>query len=310
MAVRAALQLGLFTPLASGPMTAGDMADALGVKPRRLEALLYQLVLSEFLTVSDGRFANTDMAAYYLVEGSPTYVGAIHGIWTENFNALMQTAQSIRTDTAQNKVDFSRISHEQLGRFIKGLHGSAVATGRSLSKQSQFAEARSLIDVGGGSGGLAIALCQEHPRLQATVLDLPAVIPFAEEMVEEAGLADRITVDTVDIVNDPIEGDFDIAIARALFQVLPADQCGRAAQNIGTGVTRGGTLFVIGFATDDSRLSPTEAVGLNLIFMSMFDGGQAYTESEYRRWLSDAGFAEISREPYLMGNSLITARKT
>ena len=67
MAVRAALQLGLFTPLASGPMTAGDMADALGVKPRRLEALLYQLVLSEFLTVSDGRFANTDMAAYYLV---------------------------------------------------------------------------------------------------------------------------------------------------------------------------------------------------------------------------------------------------
>jgi ribosomal protein L11 methylase PrmA len=250
------------------------------------------------------------MAAYYLVEDSPNYVGAIHGLWTENFNALMQTAESIRTDTAQNKVDFLRMSHEQLGGFIRGLHGTAVATGRNLSKQSQFAEARSIIDVGGGSGGLAIALCQEHPQLQATVLDLPAVIPFAEEMVEEAGLADRITVGTVDIVNDPVEGDFDIAIARALFQVLSAEQCSRAAQHIGAGITRGGALFIIGFSVDDSRLSPAEAVGLNLIFMSMLDGGQAYTESEYRQWLSDAGFSEISREPYLMGNSLITARKT
>ena len=33
MAVRAALQLGLFTPLAQGPMTAEELAVSLGVKP-------------------------------------------------------------------------------------------------------------------------------------------------------------------------------------------------------------------------------------------------------------------------------------
>ena len=310
MAVRAALQLGLFTPLASGPMTASELADALSVKPRRLEALLYQLVLSEFLTVSDGRFANTDMAAYYLVEGAPNYTGGIHGVWTENFNALMQTAESIRTDSAQNTIDFSGMSHEELGGFMRGMHGPSVAVGRSLSKQSQFVEARSLVDVGGGSGGLAIALCEEHPQLHATVLDLPSVIPFAAEMVEEAGLADRIKVESVDIVNESLTGEFDVATARALFQVLSAEQCGKAAQNIGAGLTRGGTLFVIGIASDDSRLSPADAVGFNLIFTGMFDDGQTYTESEYRHWLANAGYADISREPYLMGNSLITARKT
>ena len=309
MAVRAALQLGMFTPLARGLMTAGELADALGVKPRRLEALLYQLVLSEFLTVSDGRFANTDMAEYYLVEGAPNYIGGIHGLWTEQFNALMQTAESIRTDTAQNRIDFSGMSREELGGLMRGMHGPSVAVGRSLSKQSQFAEARNLIDVGGGSGGLAIALCEEHPQLHATVLDLPSVVPFASEMVEEAGLSDRITVISVDVVNDPLEGEFDIAIARSLFQVLSAEQCCRAAQNIGAGLILGGTLFVIGIVTDDARLSPTSAVGFNLIFMGMFDDGQAYTDSEYSRWLTNAGFADISREPYLMGNSLITARK-
>ena len=42
MAVRAAMQLGLFTSLAQGPRTAEELATALGVKSRRLKALLYQ----------------------------------------------------------------------------------------------------------------------------------------------------------------------------------------------------------------------------------------------------------------------------
>lgn len=310
MAVRAALQLGLFTPLARGPMTAQELADALGVKPRRLEALLYQLVLSGFLEVSEDRFGNTAMAAYYLVEGTPNYLGGVHGVWTEQFNALMRTADSIRSDTAQTKIDFSGMSQEELGGFLRGLHGMSVAAGRNLAAQPQFSEAESLIDVGGGSGGLAIALCEAHPQLHATVVDLPSVVPITAEMVEEAGLADRITVKTADILNNPLEGEFDVATARALFQVLSADHCSKAAQNIGAGLTNGATLYVIGFVTDDSHVSPPFSVGMNLTFQSMFDDGQAYTESEYRRWLTEAGFADISREPYLMGNSLISARKT
>ena len=68
MAVRAALKLDVFTPLAQGPMTAGELAASLGVKPRRLEMLLFQLVLAEFPEFRDERFANTAMAAHYLAK--------------------------------------------------------------------------------------------------------------------------------------------------------------------------------------------------------------------------------------------------
>lgn len=309
MAVRAALQLDVFTPLAREPMTAQELANELGVEPRRLELLLYQLVVSDFLKLQDSRFANTEMSDYYLVKGTPNYVGGIHGVWTEQFNALMKAAESIRTDTAQTKIDFSNMSPEELGGFIRGLHGMAVATGHSLAGQPQFKIAESLIDVGGGSGGLAIALCQEHPQLHATVVDLPSVVPITAELVDEAGLADRIRVETVDILSKPIEGTYDIATARALFQVLSADQCKVTAKNIGACVASGGTMFVIGFVTDDSRIAPPFSVGMNVVFVSMFDDGQAYTESDYRSWLTDAGFIDISREPYMMGYSLIIAQK-
>jgi ubiquinone/menaquinone biosynthesis C-methylase UbiE len=309
MAVRAALQLGLFTPLARGPMTAAELAEALGVRPRRLEMLLYQLVLAEFLELRDRRFGNSAMADHYLVEGRPTYIGGIHGQWTEQFYGQMKTAESIRTDTPQAKIDFSAMSQEELGGFLRGLHGRAVAAGRSLADHPCFREARNLVDVGGGSGGLAIALCEAHPHLRATVFDLPSVVPIAREMVGEAGLADRITVATADILQEPLPGGFDIATAQALFQVLSAGQCREAARNIAAALPSGGNLFIIGFVTDDSRLSPSIPVGMNMVFLNMFGDGQAYTESEYRTWLAEAGFTDFEREPFLMGNSLISARK-
>lgn len=156
MAVRAALQLDVFTPLAKGPMTANELADELGVQPRRLALLLYQLVHSEFLELQDGKFANSEMSACFLVKGAPNYMGGVHGVWTEIFSALMKTAESIRSDKGQTKIDFSSFTPEELGGFIRGLHGMSVAAGRDLARRPQFAEARNLLDVGGGSGGAGL----------------------------------------------------------------------------------------------------------------------------------------------------------
>lgn len=309
MAVRAGLGLGVFTALGQGPMTAGELADALGVKPRRLEFLLLQLVLGEFLELRDGRFSNTAMAAHYLVEGTPDYIGTVYESWSNYWHTQMVTEQSIRTDRPQAKLDFEGMSTAELSGFLKGLHANAVSAGRNLAKHSSFGRAKRVIDVGGGSGGVAIGLCQMHPQLSVTVVDLPAVVPVAEEMVGEAGLADRITVQVGDPTRNPLSGDFEIATARSFFQVLSADDCAAAARNIAAAIPSGGELFIIGYILDDSGLSPKVCVNQNLMFLNSFENGEAYREARYRDWLTDAGFVEIVRRPEAQGRSLITARK-
>ena len=45
---------------------------------------------------------------------------------------------------------------------------------------------------------------------------------------------------------------------------------------------------------DNSRTSPPEQVAFNLLFLNMYDGGQAYTEQEHRDWLEQAGFVDAA----------------
>ena len=74
-AMLAGMQLDLFTPLKNGPMTADNMANAIGVGAPRLRLLLYALVANGLLTEKDGRFSNTAEADRFLVKGSPSYMG-------------------------------------------------------------------------------------------------------------------------------------------------------------------------------------------------------------------------------------------
>jgi hypothetical protein len=62
-----------------------------------------------------------------------------------------------------------------------------------------------------------------------------------------------------------------------------------ALRYIAAAIRPGGRIYILGQMLDDSRLSPTSAVNGNLAFLNAYDGGQAYTEGEYRQWLSEAG---------------------
>jgi hypothetical protein len=50
-------------------------------------------------------------------------------------------------------------------------------------------------------------------------------------------------------------------------------------------------------------------VGFNLVYINVYDEGQAYTEQEQKDWLEEAGFDSFKRTILEDGSSIITARK-
>jgi len=308
-AMVAGMKLDLFTPLSKGPMTAEQLAEALGVKAPRLAQLLFALVSANLLTVNDGVFANTQESDHFLVRGKPTYLGGRHSFYTARYKEVMQTADSIRSGSPQAKIDFSTLSPDVMEQYLHGLHLATKAAGRELVNRLDLSSCRQLLDVGGGSGGVAIAIVAACPHIHGTVLDFPTVVPITRRFVEEAGMTDRIEVVANDVVQGSVTGSYDVAVLRAIIQVLSQAEARQALHNLFQVLEPGGRIVIVGQVLDDSRLSPPESVAFNLVFLNIYDEGQAYTEHEYRTWLTEAGFVDIERTLLGGGDSLIMAGK-
>ena len=309
-ALLAGMQLDLFTPLKAGPMRAEQIANAIGVDVAKLKPLLYALVAAELLTVEGDRFANTDEANHFLVRGSPSYMGGVHPLYADLWDAALQTAKSIRTGQPQAKHDYTQMPREALETFYQGLHPGALTTGHTLVNGYGLSSCQKLLDVGGGSGGVAIATAKACPHIQATIVDVSNVTPITQRFVTEAGVSDRVKVITGNIVEAPLDGSFDAVVLKSFIQVLSPGDAQRALKNINATMAPGGVVYILGIGIlDNSRISPRGAAIANTIFINIYDEGQAYTEAEYQDWLTGAGFMDFKRDALPDGLGIITAQK-
>jgi hypothetical protein len=311
LAMLAGMQLDVFTPMKDGPMTAEQVANAVGVKADRLRLLLWCLVAAGLLTEKDGRFSNTPEANHFLVKGISSYMGNMHANYSSAWAWKLKTAESIRASAPQAKIDFSNSPPAELEAFLRRINASTVAATRSLLARQDFSSITTLADVGCGGAGLALTMAKACPHLGITAIDLPQIAPIAQKIVNEEGAADRVKVLATDVLSGPLPGSYDAAILRALLQVLSPQDARVAVKNIAAAINPGGTIYIVGQILDDSRTSPPEAVWFNLNFINTFDAGESYTEREHRAWLGEAGFVDIERAkvPLAQGLGLMTARK-
>lgn len=309
-AMLAGMKLDLFTPLKDGPMSAEQIAEAIGVGCAKLKPLLYALVVADLLNVKGEFFSNTDTANRFLVKGGPSCVVDKHEILSDLWSAALKTAESIRTGVPQAIHDYANMSKDELQQFFRGQHPYAIEYGRDLIARYDFSSYRTLLDVGGGSGGLAIAVTDAIPNIQATVVELSTVTPVTQHFIDEAGAGDSIKVVAADVVRDSLPGSYDAAVMTALLQVLSPDDARCALKNVSRVIKPGGEIYIRGAGIiDNSRTSPTDLVSFNIVFVNVYNAGQAYTEQEHKEWLEEAGFEGFKRTVLPDGGSIITARK-
>lgn len=309
-ALHAGVTLGVFTALADGTLSAQDVARSLDVETGRLERLLYALVATGLLEIRDGGFRNSDEAAAYLVRGKPGYLGDEHQVLDKIWHADLLTATSIRQCEPAAQHDFGSADPQASREFFRGLAPIALTFGRRLAEMIDLGAVNSAIDIGGGPGHALIGLREAKPGLKLTLLELAASIDLAKELLANEPLADGMNFEIGDIVQAPSATTHDLAILKAVIQVLSSQAAAAAIRNAHASLNSGGRLFISGVGIlDDDRLSPTDAVFYNLTFMNIYSDGASYTRSEYSRWLSDAGFVDIAFGTMSTGSVLISARK-
>ncbi|MCP4122505.1 MAG: hypothetical protein GY751_12200, partial [Bacteroidetes bacterium] len=231
-AMLAGMQLDVFTPLKDQPMDAESLATVLKVKEKKLSPLLYALVSADLLTVENGIFSNTVEADTFLVKGLPAYMGGLNEFFSGLWHATLKTSESIRTDEPKAKHDWSTLPKEELLKYFRSQYPASLRSGMQLAQKADFSKTNRLIDVGGGAGGLSIGICNVHPKIEATVVDLPQVVSFSNQFISEAGLSDRITTMGADLINSELEGSYDVAVLRAFIQIMKPEHARKILKSV------------------------------------------------------------------------------
>jgi len=152
LALRAGLDLGIFTRLGGDAATADSLGAALKVEPDRLSRLLYALASIGLLDVEDGQFRNGAEAAEFLDASKPTYRGGDHALLREIWGADLLTAESLRQNRPAALHDFSEAGPEAAAAFSRMLAPGGLMFGRNLAQEMDLSKVGSVMAVASTQG--------------------------------------------------------------------------------------------------------------------------------------------------------------
>ena len=218
----AALDLGLFDFLdREGPSDREKIAQGIGINVMFSGCFLNTLVDIGILSIQDEKYANTPAVSDFLIGSSPFY----QGDWiryTSNgtywWNNLVSSLKCQQPEIA----DFKAWPSESLIDSIaqETLRGEMQTVTKTISRWDGFSKARSLLDLGGGHGLYAIALCQINPRLGGVVFDKPHVIDRTSHYIKRYRMEEHLSTKGGDICTDHLGSGYDIVImSQVLYQL-------------------------------------------------------------------------------------------
>ena len=190
-AIMVGTKLGVFDLLADRTLTAGAAAQGLGVNEAALEKLLNLLVATGYLSSDGTHYGLTRLARKWMPGDAPGSLRDSMLLRFLEWQAIEQTEDFVRTGKA---VDVHRLIHgEQWGIYQRGMRSLARLSAGEVTRRIRIvAGARTMLDVGGAHGSYSAAFCRRHPRLMATILDLPEAAESAISILAEERLGDRV----------------------------------------------------------------------------------------------------------------------
>ena len=302
----AAVELGLFGALSGGrSATQPELEAALGLPERPVELLLAGCASLGLVDKDGDHYRNSALSEAGLVPGGPHDLsGAVGYFDTRSWRGWGRLTEALRTDRpttwdpdVQDSL-FAAEDEEMLDRFWSAIHNIGRSTARAVADAYDLSGHRRLLDVGAGSGCYPIELCRAYPELTATCYDLPHVVPLAAAEIDRAGMAERITTVAGDFFADEqLPDGHDVALLAAVLHDWDEDTGRMLLAKCHDALPPGGVLLICEMLLDDDRTGPPPAALMGLNMLVETEGGRNYTEGQYRDWLLDAGFREVTRLP-------------
>ena len=325
-AIVAADDAGVFMALAEDPATIEELAARLDFDVRATGILMRLLGSLGLLMTRDERFQLADQARQYLVKSSPFYWGHMMRVAVSEWHrdtalAKLKAKGSASTAGPQGtpgrrrapagRPTVGRPAKSRLARPTRSRHRCTRTPCRRRSAPPATTISRAsndILDVGGGSGCFMIAFAQAHPKIKATILELPSMCEAAATYIEAGAVGNCVDTTAINMFRDPWPKGYDAIFFSNIWHDWNFRTCAWLAERAYEALPPGGRIMLHEMLLDDDGAGPATTAAFSML-MLLATQGQQFTFGEIKKLLEQAGFRDIETQQTAGYYSMTTGYK-
>ena len=312
-ALKAAIDLDVFTAVAEGNTTAAAIAKHCNASERGVRILCDFLTLNGLLSKTGDQYALAPDAALFLSKKSPAYMGgATQFLLTphlrEGFGKFTEAVRKGGSAIGDGTLVPENPDWVQFAQAMRPLaHMPAQLVAAELQKGGP---SEKVLDIAASHGLYGIAVAQLNPTAQIYGADWKNVLEAAIQNAQAMGLADRYHPIPGDAFDTTFGIDYDVVLVPNFLHHFDPPTCTTFMRKVHSALKPGGRAAIVEFVPNPDRVTPPTAAAFSMIMLATTPSGDAYTFAELEKISKDAGFTRAELIPQPMGiSNLVIAYK-
>jgi hypothetical protein len=299
-AIVAAVKLGIPDLLVDRTRTAAELAEKIEADESALQRFLRALAaIGVTRDLGDGRFAMTHAGASLATDHPSRLAATALHVGSELIPAFPRLDECIRHGRPPAGILYGSDGFAELNKDAEAaeiMNSALVASSRrygiEVAHAYDFSQFGTIMDVGGGHGGLLVELLKAAPKAEGVVLDLEHAEAGAKMLFAEQGIASRARFISASFF-EPLPEHADCYVLKYILHDWPDAEASRIVGHVGDAArdSNGRVILVEQIMPDQVVEDPGHATALYGDLAMMLWNGQERTRSQFRDLLAKGGLS-------------------
>jgi ubiquinone/menaquinone biosynthesis C-methylase UbiE len=301
-ALKAAIELDLFTAIGEGRTTAAAIAQRCAASERGIRILCDYLTVMGFLTKEGGQYGLSPDSAMFLDRRSPACIASATKFLASPYvtDGFRDVAAVVRKGgTVISEQGSLAPEHPMWVEFARAMAPLMALPADLIAKLAGAAEGKKwkVLDIAAGHGLFGIAMARRNPNAEIVAVDWPNVLAVAKENAQAAGVAARHRTIPGSAFEVEFGSGYDLALLTNFLHHFDIATCEKLLPKVHAALTPGGRAVTFEFVPNEDRISPPIPAKFSMMMLGTTPSGDAYTFAEYERMFRSAGFSSSEFHP-------------
>lgn len=297
-ALKAAVELDLFTAIGEGDNTAAALARRTGAAERGIRILCDYLVVGRLLAKDKQVYSLTPDSAVFLDRRSPASLA--DAVRFLNSPLMMGAFEKLTTAVRQGGTAITAEGtmapdHPIWVEFARSMVPIVLPAAETMARLANAP--RKILDLAAGHGMFGITLARGNPQTEVVAVDWDSVLTLARENAQAAGLDGRYHTLPGSAFEVDFGSGYDLVLLTNFLHHFDQPTCQKLMTKVRRALSPTGRAITLEFVPNDDRVTPPPAAAFSLIMLATTASGDAYTFQEYDAMFRASGFSRNELHP-------------